>query len=606
MTDFDTLTRVRYERVAELEAAAAERAGRATTVPAVMARNLFTAASDADMVGRRNAEAATLQSMIPFASFGDHDLVPRRLADGKLFVAATPDVDMMAVENLVYSLRAAGFEIDSEQPDGNAGASEEDAGDDVSSQPASKDAEELDAASISDAAMSTGVDAVEIEYLSKQEIQELLSSFQRPSPERIAERAAAFAADPEQQSGALLQLLADIWAEALDCGASDIDFCFLPGSDRNWVAFHVHGERDLRHLLPEATMGALVALVKRQANCRDYSVREKIQSGRLSVPWQGRTIDVRVGTGPGEPDGEEVSVRLLDLAKLPPFRSLMRHMPEVRDELYRLIRSPTKTSGLVMVSGPTGQGKTTTIASIETAYDRVSRKVIEIANPPEYLVPYVWSEDAHGRDGRRVADHIAGALRRTPFALVIQEVRTEEDGDAAAQAVDSGHLTYLTIHAGNAPQTIQRFVERLGDDHQKVAHAIVGEHLRVVINQRLVRTLCHVCRVKSKSARSAFPAAHLARMGLRNRTELFEQMDGGCRYCRHTGIGGLALAAETLIMPREPELKSNIIRLIQDRKFDEVPNAEGVIFVPRAQRVGRLLEEGLIGISTAQDLLAVG
>ncbi|SMF39686.1 Type II secretory pathway ATPase GspE/PulE or T4P pilus assembly pathway ATPase PilB [Azospirillum oryzae] len=559
MSGIDQKTVQGFERVAAVEVAAAAAEGREISHQAVMSQNLFLSMMDEDPRGRRNASGETLRSMVPYSAFGEHSLIPSELTNGVLVVGATADHDPAAVDNLSYAVQAAGFEVES----------------------------------------------VTVETLAQQDVEEALSSFRPPSPERIGELAAHFARDPENGGDALLQLLEDVWTEALDLGASDIDFMFLPETTKNWIAFHVNGERDLRHNLPSVTMGALVSLVKRQAKCQDYSVRERIQSGRLSISWQGRLIDARVGTGPVEPDGEEVSVRLLDLAKVPRFRVLTRHMPDVGEALLALIQAPVKASGLVIISGPTAQGKTTSLASIEGAYDRVRRKIIEISRPPEYLVPYVLAEDAKGREGRKVADHIAGALRRAPDVLVVQEVLTEEDGDASAQAVDSGHLTYLTLHAGDAPQTVQRYIERLGQDNQRVAHAIVGEHLRVVVNQRLVRTVCHVCREDAGPVHKHFASVDLQRLKLKRATPVFRQSKTGCRYCRHTGVSGRALAAETMILPREPEFKQKIIQLIQEQRYDEIPLSDGVKFTPRVERVGQLLAEGLLCVETAADLMAV-
>lgn len=549
----------RYRHVAALEVGAAALAGQPVAQEDVMRQNLFLATNDDDPRGRRNATGMLLRSVLPYSSFGEQALVPLDLVDGVFMIGATPDREPDAVDNLSHTARATGFEV-------------------------------------------TDVKVVD---LAQQELEEKLASFRSPSPDRIGAHAVKFAEDPDNGSEILGQLLDDVLAEALDQGASDVDFIFQPETRRNWIAYHVDSERDLRHNLPAETMARLVSLVKQRARCHEYAVRNKIQSGRLSIPWQGRLITGRVATSPLEPQGEEVAVRLLDLAKLPPLRVLTRHMPEVTETLMALIRAPGKASGLVLVSGPTNQGKTTTLASIEAAYDRVSRKIIEVSSPPEYLIPYVLAEDATGEQGRTVADHVIGALRRTPNVLVIQEVRTIQDGDASAQAVDSGHMTYLTLHAGDAPMTVQRYVERLGPDNQRIAHSIVGDHLRLVINQRLIPQLCHACRIQAGQARRTFDGPDFKLLKIKVATPLFDQRPEGCRYCRHTGINGLALAAETMILPRDPAQKNGIIDLIRERRYEDLPHADGVRFTPRVERLGKLLEEGLIGASIAKRLMAV-
>jgi general secretion pathway protein E len=312
---------------------------------------------------------------------------------------------------------------------------------------------------------------------------------------------------------------------------------FEPYEARSVVRFRVDGV--LRDVVepPRALHAALVSRVKIMASL-DIAEKRLPQDGRIALKLAGRSVDVRVSTLPTGP-GERVVLRLLDqdAARLD-LATLGMSAPTL-DAVDRLIREP---HGIVLVTGPTGSGKTTTLYAALSRLPRGSVNLMTVEDPIEYALDGVAQTQVNPRIELTFARALRSILRQDPDVVMIGEIRDLETAQIAVQASLTGHLVLATLHTNDAASAVTRLAD-MGVEPYLVASSLLG-----VLAQRLVRTLCPECREPV----AATPAERelLGRMGLPSLATLHAPK--GCASCRdsgyrgRTGIYELMIAGEAL------------------------------------------------------------
>src|SRR5690606_15033920 len=232
----------------------------------------------------------------------------------------------------------------------------------------------------------------------------------------------------------------------------------------------------------------LTTLLKRDAGL-NFGDRSTPKDGRFGFTWQGRSIDVRVAAGPQAQDGEKITMRLLDRAALRSFDELFGRYPEVQEHLSRLLSPEIKGGGgLLLMSGPTGSGKSTTLYACVLEIDRRRRHVLSIEDPIEYEMRYAtqW-QVAGGAPGREFADLIRAAMRHDPDYIIIGEMRDMATVETALKAAESGHTVISTIHADTAVQTLERLRAFMPSERERSSTYTLAQQIRGVLNQRLIK-----------------------------------------------------------------------------------------------------------------------
>jgi len=275
----------------------------------------------------------------------------------------------------------------------------------------------------------------------------------------------------------VIKIVATILRYATDGNASDIHIERLRENVR--VRFRVDGIMNTSLILPTKIHSAVVARIKILSNMR-LDEKRKPQDGRFSTKLGDKKIDLRVSTFPTY-FGEKVVMRILDQEKgiksIDDLKLLPRHM-----EIFR--RTLKRPYGLVLISGPTGSGKSTTLYTMLNEVDREHRNVLSLEDPIEYSIEGVSQSQVRPEIGYTFATGLRTTLRQDPDIIMVGEIRDKETAQLAIQAALTGHLVFSTIHTNNAVGVIPRLIDMGVDPY------LIAPTLAVAVAQRLVRALC--------------------------------------------------------------------------------------------------------------------
>ena len=365
------------------------------------------------------------------------------------------------------------------------------------------------------------------------------------SPDEIAERLDEAYSTKAIQSSAgsptlaalagepVVRLVDRVVSSGIEQGASDIHL--EPEEDGIAVRYRVDGI--LRHvmLLPKAVGIPLVSRIKIMAKL-DIADRLRPQGGHASVGAGRKRIDLRVSTLPAS-HGEKVVIRILDPATT--IRSVDSLGLDALDarQMQRLL---DVREGLILVTGPTGSGKTTTLYAVLRQIQQRGLNIITVEDPVEYRIPGIVQVQINEKAGLSFASALRSILRQDPDVVLIGEIRDRETAAIAIQASLTGHLVFATLHTNDACSSITRLTD-LGVDSGRLAAALKG-----VIAQRLIRKLCHQCRIVANDGAPAQLRASLPE-GLMVYTPV------GCDDCSMSGYRGRLAVTEIVVADSELE-----------------------------------------------------
>ena len=275
----------------------------------------------------------------------------------------------------------------------------------------------------------------------------------------------------------VIKIVATILRYAIDGNASDIHIERMRENVR--VRFRIDGVMNTSLVLPPKVHSAVVARIKILSQLR-LDEKRKPQDGRFSANIGDRKIDFRVSTFPAY-FGEKVEMRILDQAKgLIPLSELGL----TEGAVATIRRALEKPYGLILVTGPTGSGKSTTLYSMLNEIDKDHKNVVSLEDPVEYTMDGVSQSQVHPEIGYTFATGLRTTLRQDPDVIMVGEIRDKETAQLAIQAALTGHLVFSTIHTNNATGVVPRLID------MEVDRYLIAPTLILVIAQRLVRTLC--------------------------------------------------------------------------------------------------------------------
>lgn len=334
--------------------------------------------------------------------------------------------------------------------------------------------------------------------------------------------------------GPIVNLVDHILREGITAGASDIHL----ESGEAGIAVRCRVDGVLREvmMLPLAVGVPLISRIKIMAQL-DIADRLRPQGGRARVPLGDGPVDLRISTLPAA-HGEKVVIRILDSRKSrQSLESLVTNSVE-GPALQRLLEI---REGLILVTGPTGSGKTTTLYAALRQLHARGVNIITVEDPVEYRIPGIVQVQVNEKAGLTFASALRSILRQDPDVVLIGEIRDRETAAMAIQASLTGHLVFATLHTNDACSSITRLAD-LGVDPAKLSAAVKG-----VVAQRLVRRLCRVCR-------SVSPSGIPERLALMVASDSMVQIPIGCSDCGHTGYQGRVAAMEIVVVSTEIEL----------------------------------------------------
>ena len=337
----------------------------------------------------------------------------------------------------------------------------------------------------------------------------------------------------------VIRLVNYIIYNAVKEGASDIHI--EPGDRCLRIRNRIDGRLYKALEVPLNLLGAVTSRIKIMASL-DISERRLPQDGRVHVLLDGRKIDLRVSTFPAS-RGEKTVIRVLDTRSV----SLnLRDLGFAEDILTPLQSSIQAPNGIILVTGPTGSGKSTTLYAALNEIASMENNVCTVEDPIEYHIPLINQFQVQERVGLTFSKALRTLLRQDPDVIMVGEIRDEETARTAIQAALTGHLVFSTLHTNDAASAITRLI------NMGVEPYLIGAALNCVLAQRLVRRICAKCREEYEPPRPLRKAVERMGYGM----EKFHK-GVGCRRCRNTGYSGRLGVHELLLI--NDELRDAIV-----------------------------------------------
>jgi type IV pilus assembly protein PilB len=345
------------------------------------------------------------------------------------------------------------------------------------------------------------------------------SDIQVVDVEGIKKEADQVAADDDAPIIRLVQLLI---TDAVKSRASDIHI--EPMIDRLRVRYRIDGNCYEVESPPKRLQGALISRIKIMARMK-MEEKRRPQDGKIAIKLMGRSLDLRVSALPAT-HGESVVLRILDKQSMEFTLTGLGFYADDLDIFRRMIKKP---NGIILITGPTGSGKTTTLYAAITEMNQTDRKIITAENPVEYTLAGVNQCDIRPEQGMTFQKALRAMLRQAPDIILVGEIRDKETAEIAIQAALTGHLVFSTLHTNDAPSALTRLID------MGIPPFLVASSIQAVIAQRLIRTVCPECREPEEP-----DLPKLRSLGLRE-----EQLAGatfvrgrGCANCRKIGFKG--------------------------------------------------------------------
>ena len=333
----------------------------------------------------------------------------------------------------------------------------------------------------------------------------------------------------------IVRLVSHLITQAAERRASDIHIEPMEGRLR--VRYRIDGVLQDVESPPKGASAAVISRIKIMAGL-DIAERRLPQDGRIRSALKGSVIDIRVSTTPTR-YGESVVMRILDRSSMELDFDRLGFAGTLRHQIEDLVAQP---HGILLVTGPTGSGKTTTLYAALSELNQTDRKILTIEDPIEYVIDGVNQSQVQPQIGLTFASALRSFLRQDPDIMMVGEIRDLETAETAVQAALTGHLILATLHTNDAASAMTRLLD-MGIDDFLIASTVVG-----VLAQRLVRRLCPDCRETYAPDAELIGKYHLDRLGGEGLT-LYRAK--GCEACGQTGYGGRVAIAELLPMTEE-------------------------------------------------------
>ena len=330
----------------------------------------------------------------------------------------------------------------------------------------------------------------------------------------------------------VIRLVNTIIGRVIELRASDIHL--EPFDDGLHVRYRVDGVIHSSEMVPPRHGAAVSSRVKLLAHL-DIAERRLPQDGRIKIRVKGRELDLRVSTVPTV-HGESLVMRVLDRASV---RFSLEQMGFEADTLERFNALLARPHGILLVTGPTGSGKTTTLYAALSKLDSSTQKIINVEDPVEYQLEGINQIQVHTQIGLTFANALRSILRQDPDIIMIGEMRDGETAQIAVQSALTGHLVLSTLHTNTAAGAVIRMLD-MGVERYLITSSVNG-----VLSQRLVRTLCRHCKEPMAPPADVFSSSGLARF-LKPGAPIYRAR--GCGHCRDTGYQGRTGIHELLLL----------------------------------------------------------
>ena len=381
----------------------------------------------------------------------------------------------------------------------------------------------------------------------------------------------------------IIRLVSLIISHALEARASDIQI--EPFENRLIVRYRVDGVMHEVESPPRRFSAAVISRIKIMASL-DIAERRLPQDGRIKLRIQGKEIDLRVSTVPIM-HGESVVMRILDKSSTALDFATLGFDPTVLERFLEVLMQP---HGIVLVTGPTGSGKTTTLY---TALDKLNNpdiKILTVEDPVEYQMEGINQIQVKPQIGLNFANALRSIVRQDPDVIMIGEIRDLETAQIAVQSALTGHMVLSTLHTNDAASTVNRLLDMGMDDY------LLTSTVNGILAQRLVRTLCLHCRQAYPALPEVVEEMQLKRYTPANSVTLWRPV--GCKECGGTGYSGRVSIIELLVM--SDSIRSMVMRHVTSGEVRQQAIAEGM-----QTMYENGLSKAVAGVTTIEEVLRV-
>ncbi len=386
----------------------------------------------------------------------------------------------------------------------------------------------------------------------------------------------------DESSAPVVRLVQLIITEAIQLRASDIHV--EPFEDRVRIRYRIDGVLVERDSPPKRLLGAIMSRIKILAKL-DIAERRRPQDGRIKITVGEKQLDLRVSVMPTS-HGQTVVMRILDKDSIKVGIRQLGLAEQDFKNFKNLIRRP---NGIVLVTGPTGSGKTTTLYAALNELNRPDVKIITAEDPVEYYLPGINQVEVKHGIGLDFAKIIKAMLRQAPNIILVGEMRDSETAGMGIQASLTGHLVFSTLHTNDAPGAVTRMVD-MGVPSYLVASSVIA-----VLAQRLVRVVCAKCKAPYSPPESALEAAGITPEMAKKATFMKGR---GCSNCSKSGYRGRLGIFEMMLMTSK----------IRQLAFEGAPT-QTLRRAAIAQGMNTLYQDGILkvmrGITTLEEVVSV-
>jgi type IV pilus assembly protein PilB len=358
------------------------------------------------------------------------------------------------------------------------------------------------------------------------------------------------------------------------------DIHIEPEAEALRIRYRIDGILHEEHLLPKKLQNAIISRIKILADM-DIAESRRPQDGKISMKLENKDLDIRVSTFPMV-HGENVVMRLLDRASVLLGLKDLGFIKSNLDIFSRMIQQP---NGIILVTGPTGSGKTTTLYSALSTISTIEKNIITIEDPVEYELALIRQTQVNPKADVTFANGLRSILRQDPDVIMVGEIRDKETAEVAIQASLTGHLVFSTLHTNDAPSSLARLID-MGLEPFLIASAVI-----LIVAQRLVRQICPKCKEEY-----SLPAAAAKDLGLEANTKLFRGK--GCPACKNSGFSGRIGIFEVLAF------NETIRKMVESRDSADAIKKKAMELGMRSLRQDGL-EKAVQGITTIEEILRV-
>ena len=383
----------------------------------------------------------------------------------------------------------------------------------------------------------------------------------------------------------VIEFVNNLLAQAFDLGASDVHI--EPEEHRIQIRIRVDGVLHNKLTLPKERFKAIASRIKLVSGM-DIAEQRLPQDGHLDIRVSGEALDIRVSALPGV-YGESIVMRLLPKEKQRFNIDTLGLAPDYRRNLERWVNEP---HGIILVTGPTGSGKSTTLYSLLESVNDGERKIITVEDPVEYRLPGITQIQVQEEIEYSFSRALRAILRQDPDVIMIGEIRDGETAEIAIQSSLTGHLVLSTLHTNDAISAFTRLID------MGVEPFLVATPIRAVMAQRLVRRLCSYCAIPVEPVADVLVITKQLLDGDVAQSQPNWHAPGGCEKCQRTGYRG-RIGIHELIQV-SPEIQHQIVQGASITQLRELVRQQGV---------RNLREDGFLkayqGITSVEEVLRV-